>query len=118
MNRLVLIIPMVLACSRTSLGLHAPDGSYPGLGGSGGTVVVPPASGGSPGKGGAGGGTGGANMGSGGILGAGGAAGRGGAPGSVNGSPDGSLVPSQLSLEPSQQTAFDGQYRLVVQGMP
>jgi hypothetical protein len=33
-------------------------------------------------------------------------------------SPDGSLVPSQLSLEPSQQVASDRQSWLVVQGMP
>jgi hypothetical protein len=33
-------------------------------------------------------------------------------------SPDGNLVPSQLSLEPSQQTVSDGQSWLVVQGMP
>ena len=95
---------MVLACSRTPSGLHTPDGSYPGLGGSGGNVV-PPASGGSPVKGGAGGNMGGANMGSGGIIGAGGAAGRGGAPGSVDGSPDAQACGTRV---PANHRAMEG----------
>jgi len=37
MNRLALLIPMVLACPRTPLGLHATDGGSPGAGGAGGS---------------------------------------------------------------------------------
>jgi len=104
MNRLVLLIPLVLACSSRPLGSHALDGSYPELGGSGGKVV-PPASGGASGNGGAGGNMGGANMGSGGIIGAGGAAGRGGAPGSVDGSPDAQACGTRV---PANHRAMEG----------
>jgi hypothetical protein len=95
MNRLALLIPMLLACSRTPLGLHAPSGGSPGAVGAGGNVVVPPASGGSSGNGGAGGGMGGANMGSGGIPGAGGVVGGGGThgPSGVGGAGGGSGAP-------------------------
>jgi hypothetical protein len=41
MKRLAVLIPLLLACSRTPLGLHAPDGGSAGLGGGGGGVVVP-----------------------------------------------------------------------------
>ena len=58
MKRIALLITFVLACSRTPLGLHAPDGGSPGVAGSGGSVVVTPASGGSSGTGGAVGGSG------------------------------------------------------------
>ena len=54
MNRLALLITLVLACSSSPLGLRIPDGGLPGVGGAGGNVVVPPASGGSSGNGGAG----------------------------------------------------------------
>jgi hypothetical protein len=54
MNRLALLVPVFLACSRTPLGLHVPDGGSPGMGGAGGSVEVPPASGGSPAESGAG----------------------------------------------------------------
>jgi hypothetical protein len=78
MNRLALLIPMVLACPRTPLGLHATDGGSPGAGGAGGSAVVPPATGGSLGNGGAGGGMGGAPSGSGDSRAAGGVTGTGG----------------------------------------
>ena len=55
MKRPVLLILMVLACSRTSLGLHVSDGGSPGLGGAVGGMMVLPTSGGSSGNGGAGG---------------------------------------------------------------
>jgi hypothetical protein len=56
MNRLALIVSLLLACSRTPLGLHAFDGGSPGAGGAGGTPTtagmagtggLPPGSGGS-----------------------------------------------------------------------
>ena len=58
MNRLVLLITLVLACSRTPLGLHVPKAGSPGTVGAGGSVVVPPENGRSPGTGGAVGGSG------------------------------------------------------------
>lgn len=82
MNRLALLLPLLLTCSRTPLGLRVPDSGSPEMGGVGGYVVLPPGSGGASENGGAGGGIGEANMGSGGILGAGGPVGGGGAPGS------------------------------------
>lgn len=88
MKHLVLLIPMVLGCARTSPGLHAPDAGYPAVGGSGGSVVVPLASGGSPGDG--GGGAGGVPAGTGGSVSIADAGGVGGAPatGGVVAGPD------------------------------
>jgi hypothetical protein len=101
-KRLAVLISMVLACSRTSLGLRAPDGGSAALGGSGGSVVVPPDSGGAPGNGGAGGR--GIPIGTDGSVNVAGAGGVGGAPatGGVGGSggasstPDGSVPDADL----------------------
>jgi hypothetical protein len=89
MGRRALLVPMVLACSRTPLGLHVPDGGSPGMGGAGGSVVMPPASGGSLGDSGAGDGSPGHIGGAGGVGGkpaTGGIPGTGGSPSASGGS--------------------------------
>jgi hypothetical protein len=53
MKRLAMLVCMVLACSRTPMGLHAPDGGSSRFGGAGGGEAGARASGGSPGNGGA-----------------------------------------------------------------
>jgi hypothetical protein len=92
MKRLAFLIVLVLACSRTPLGLDAPDGGAPGPRGAGGNMVVPSPSGGASGNGGAGGGMGGARSGSGGFP------ATGGVTGSVGSTtaPDGSVFTTDL----------------------
>ena len=71
MERLVLVIPLALACSSSSLKLHTDDGGLPAAGGAGGAVVLSLAGDGATGAGGA--------VGSGGTISTGGMAGSGGA---------------------------------------